>query len=169
MFLFKSEEEKKADRLKELTYENTPEFSFNGKLFLAKVLDVYDGDTITITVKIDNQYYRMNCRLNGLDTPELKSKDEEEKNAAKLAKKHLIFLLTSQKTELEFSREQCRKMCAEVNAIVKIRCLEFDKYGRLLVEIYNGDLNVNEKMISDGFAGAYDGGTKTEWRNYFKH
>ena len=169
MFLFKSDEEKKADRLKEMNYDNTPEFSFKGKTFFSKILDIYDGDTLTITVKVDNEYYRMNCRLNGLDTPELKSHDEEEKNAAKLARKHLIFLLSGQKIELDDKRDVVRKLCATNNIIVSVRCLDFDKYGRLLVELYKDSICINEKMVSDGFAGNYDGGTKGNWKDYFKH
>ncbi len=169
MFLFKSEEEKKADRLKSLTYENTPEFSFNGKTIHAKILDVYDGDTITITLKVDGEYFRINCRMNGLDTPELRSHDEDEKKAAILARNHLIFLLTKMKIGSEVKRDDIKRLCGEVNTIVKVRCMEFDKYGRLLVEIWLDSINVNEKMIEDGFAGKYDGGTKGDWKTYFKH
>ncbi len=169
MFLFKSEEERKADRLKELTYENTPEFTFNGKTFLAKVLDIYDGDTITITVKVDGEYSRMNCRLNGIDTPELKSSDIEEKAAAKISRKHLVLLLLGRKIENEISREDMKKICGEANGIVKIKCLEFDKYGRLLVEIWVNGICINQKMIEDGFAGPYDGGTKSHWKELYKH
>ena len=86
MFLFKSKAEQKAEKLASNTYDNTPEFSFKGREFLSKVLDVYDGDTITITVKVDESYYRMNCRLDGIDTPELRSQDEEEKVAARKAR-----------------------------------------------------------------------------------
>jgi len=169
MFLFRSEEERKMDRLKELSFDNTSEFTFKGKSFFSKVLDIYDGDTITITVKIDGEYHRMNCRLSRIDTPELRSSDEDEKKAGLLAKRHLFFLLTKQKIESDVKREDLRKRLAEINAIVKINCLEFDKYGRLLVEIWVDSMNINDKMIEDGFAGSYDGGTKGEWRTYFKH
>ena len=38
------------------------------------------------------------------------------------------------------------------------------KYGRLLGWLYIGDaeLSLNEQMIEEGYAWAYDGGTKTE-------
>lgn len=169
MFLFKSKIEQKAEKLAGNTYDNTPEFSFKGREFLAKVLDVYDGDTITITVKVDDQYYRMNCRLNGLDTPELKSHDEMEKIAGKMARKHLINMITKGNISLEITRDEIRKICADSNSILLIKCFDFDKYGRLLVEIHDSTGCLNDKMIDDGFAGRYDGGTKGEWRNYFKH
>ena len=169
MFLFKSDKEKKAERLKELNYENTPEFGFKGKNFLAKVLDIYDGDTITITIKVDEEYCRINCRLSGIDSPELRSQDEAEKNAAKLSRSHLSFLLLNEKMKTDITREEIRKICGTLNSIVTIKCLEFDKYGRLLVEIWNNSININEKMVEDGFAGKYDGGTKGNWRDYFRH
>ncbi len=169
MFLFKSEEERKSDKLKTLSYENTPEFSLSGKTFYSKVLDIYDGDKVTITVKIDSIYYRMNCRLARIDTPEMKSSDPQEKEAGKMAKRHLAFLLTKQKVELDIKREQMRKICEDINPIIKVNCLEFDKYGRLLIEIWVDSMNVNDKMIEDGFAGLYDGGTKGDWKKYYRH
>ena len=58
---------------------NTPLFSLNGKTFTAKVVDVYDGDTITVVFKVFNQYYKWNCRIMHVDTPEIKTKDKIEK------------------------------------------------------------------------------------------
>jgi hypothetical protein len=47
---------------------------------------------------------------------------------------------------------------------VPIICKEFDKYGRLLVEVMlegvEGLRSVNEWMVREGFGYAYDGGTK---------
>lgn len=168
MFLFKSDLEKKAERLESLSYENTPEFSFAGKEFLSKVLDIYDGDTLTITIKVDNQYYRTNCRLMGIDTPELKSHDLEEKNAARLARKHLIMLITGQNVSPDITRDEVKNLCATANIIVKVKCLEFDKYGRLLIQLWKNSLNLNDKMVEDKFAGKYDGGTKGDWHDYFQ-
>ena len=42
------------------------------------------------------------------------------------------------------------------------------KYGRTLVEIWKGEECVNEKMKKDGYAGVYDGGTKKNWRTYYR-
>jgi endonuclease YncB( thermonuclease family) len=52
------------------------------------------------------------------------------------------------------------------NKILLIKCGEFDKYGRLLVEIYenNGELfSINNWLIENNYAKPYDGGTKEEW------
>ena len=169
MFLFRSKAEQKAEKLASNTYDNTPEFSFKGREFLSKVLDIYDGDTITITVKVDESYYRMNCRLDGIDTPELRSQDEEEKVAARKARKHLIDLILESNVEIDISRDEVKKKLGEANKILLVKCKDFDKYGRLLIELWTTSFHINRRMIEEGFAGQYDGGTKSEWRNYFKH
>lgn len=170
MFLFKTEDERKAIKLRNMKFSNTPEFTFRSKTFLSKILDIYDGDTITITIKIDGEYNRINCRLNGIDTPEMKSQDNEEKIAAQLSQKHLIFLLTEQKISIGPPRELVRNVCGEINSIVTIKCFDFDKYGRLLVEVWKNGICINDKMVEDGFAYKYDGGSKCDnWKSYFTH
>jgi len=170
MFLFNSYKlHKKTQKLSQFSYDNLPEWTLEGKEFYSKILDIYDGDTITISIKINEQYHRMNCRLLNIDTPELRSSDENEKNAAKLARNHLIFLLTKQKVNSEITRNAIRNICNEFNPIFLIQCNKFDKYGRLLITILTSGTSINEKMIEDGFAGKYDGKTKAEWQTYFKH
>ena len=60
------------------TFKNTPKFLPN--IPVSKVIKVYDGDTITIAGKLDNQeeIYKWNIRLNNIDTPELKGKNINE-------------------------------------------------------------------------------------------
>jgi hypothetical protein len=47
----------------------------------------------------------------------------------------------------------------------KPKCFDFDKYGRLLIEIYDGSTvkSINQEMIDNSYAIAYDGGTKQEF------
>lgn len=47
------------------------EFSMNGKNMWGKVVYVYDGDTVHIVFKIDNELVKFNCRLSGIDSPEI--------------------------------------------------------------------------------------------------
>ena len=43
-------------------------------------------------------------------------------------------------------------------------CLEYDKYGRILVKMYDHNNNcINDIMIKEGFGKEYDGGHKHEW------
>lgn len=166
---FKSKFEKKKEKLESKNYDNLPNWTLNGRVFYSKILDVYDGDSITISVKIDNNYFKMNCRLNGIDTPEMRGGDEDEKAAAIKARDHLIFLLAGQKIGKDVSRKNIREFFSERNIVLQIKCGDFDKYGRLLIEIIKEGFFINFKMISDGFAGEYSGKTKSDWKTYFKH
>ena len=47
-----------------------------------KVVNVFDGDTITVVCIVNKCPVRWRCRLQGYDAPEMRSKDEEEKQKA---------------------------------------------------------------------------------------
>lgn len=117
------------------------------------VLKVYDGDTITIASKLpypESPMYRFSVRLNGIDCPEIKGKDENEKECAKLAKEEMTSLV--------------------LNQIVTLQNVETEKYGRILADVYVGDLHLNKHLIEKRLAVKYDGGTKcspTNWMDYY--
>ena len=117
-------------------------FSLDGHICLARVASIYDGDTITAIFKLPNDsvYYKWNCRLYGIDTPELKTGNNKE--AGLKAR--------------DFLREKI------LDKVVKLSCGEFDKYGRLLVNIIYEDIDINALMISSGHAKPYFGGSKEE-------
>lgn len=161
-----------ASPLSKLTFETTRPFSWKGRHFKSKVLDVYDGDTCTIAVTATrlsstDQFLRIACRLMGIDTPELKTRDVDEKKAAIAARNHLVFLIMNQ-PKIQFSenttRLQLRNMLSTNRTLHRIECFDFDKYGRLLINVWdsNGQC-LNERMIRDGFAVEYDGGTKKKF------
>jgi len=65
--------------------------------------------------------------------------------------------------------KQCRSRLIELccgakdDKLVFIKCNDFDKYGRLLVKIYEtkeGDCSINEILVKEGLAKCYDGGKK---------
>jgi endonuclease YncB( thermonuclease family) len=115
-------------------------FSFAGLKTKAKVVDIYDGDTITVKFFFGNQLIQYKCRLLGIDTPEIKSKDEEKK---KLAIK---------------ARDRLRELI--LNKVVELDVREFDKYGRLLGVISCDNQNINELMLKECHGYSYDGGKK---------
>ena len=103
------------------------------------VVKVYDGDTITIATKlpiipIDEQpVYRFSVRLNGIDTPEMKGSDEEEKECARRAKEFMIEHV--------------------MNKQVKLEDVQLEKYGRLLATVISPDnKNMNDLMVEKRFA-----------------
>jgi endonuclease YncB( thermonuclease family) len=117
------------------------------------VIKVYDGDTITIASKLpypSSPLYRFSVRLNGIDCPEIKGKDENEKQCAQIAKQEMSDLV--------------------LNKIVTLKNVNTEKYGRILADVYRDNLHVNKYMIEKRLAVVYDGGTKISpknWMNYY--
>ncbi len=125
--------------------KQTTLFTLNGFKTEAKVVHVYDGDTIHIVFKYFDNFYKWNCRISHVDTPELRTKNEEEKR-----KGYEV-------------RDKLRELI--LDKIVNVQCLEFDKYGRILINVWNmvDTKSINEIMIEEGHGKAYDGGTKEKW------
>ena len=130
-------------KLMECTYANTPNFNFDNKIFTAKCVKVYDGDTITAAFVVFGEYYKFNIRMNGYDSPEIKTKDPTEKKWAKVARDLLADTV--------------------LDKIVTLTCKDYDKYGRILGEIEIDGINVNQMMIDSGYCRVYAGGHKNEW------
>ena len=140
-----------TSKLNTKTKENTQFLSLNGEKFKAKIVYIYDGDTMHMVFHSYGKYYRWNCRIMGVDTPELRTKNKIEKQMGYKVK--------------EIVEENF------LNRIVKIHCYDFDKYGRLLVDIEmpkhvkNPDNNkmYSEWLIQNNYGKSYDGGTKSKW------
>lgn len=123
-------------------------FSLEGEEHIAKVVDVYDGDTIKCVFPIHNKLYRWNCRIAGVDTPELRTRCKTEKAYGYKVRDCL--------------REKI------LNKVIFLQCGEFDKYGRLLVNILCDDCLINDWLIENDYAFEYDGGTKRCWKEYLE-
>lgn len=122
-------------------------FSFHGKKLYAKCTDVYDGDTCTVKFFYRGEILKYKIRLMGLDTPELKTKNQAEKELS-LKIKDIVSLII-------------------LNKIIKIECYGFDKYGRILGDIYVkgtiGEICLNKFLIENKLGIGYDGNTKKEF------
>ena len=130
---------------------NVPQFSLEGLETEAKIYSVYDGDTVKAVFPLHDKLYKWNCRLTGVDTPELRTRCKIEKQYGYKVRDYL--------------REKI------LNKVVKIKCGDFDKYGRLLVEIYcnEDECNVNKWLVDNNYAFSYDGGTKKSWKDYLEN
>jgi hypothetical protein len=113
------------------------EFSMAGKNMWGKVVYVYDGDTVHIVFKINNELVKFNCRLSGIDSPEIapknisdvKLKKEEELSAIK-CRNYLISLVVITPLEKEImNKNEVKVICAKSTRLVWVKCQEFDKYG----------------------------------------
>ena len=52
--------------------DNIELFDLKGREFTAKVVDVYDGDTCSIVIRLNNEWNKFKLRALGYDTPEMK-------------------------------------------------------------------------------------------------
>lgn len=77
---------------------------------------IYDGDTFDICFALDNKIYRESLRVYGYDTPEIRTKNMEEKRKGNIMKKKLFEILKDK--------------------ILFLEGYGSDKYGRLLGKIY---------------------------------
>jgi endonuclease YncB( thermonuclease family) len=136
--------------LDEVVYADTKIYIPN--ITHGKVVKVYDADTITVANRISvgesqsDEIYRFQVRLNGIDSPEIKSKNATTKALAKQSRDVL--------SEMIFGKT------------VELRNVQLEKYGRLLADVYLGELHLNEWLVENKYAVRYDGGTKhipEEW------
>ena len=150
--------------------EDIPEFSLNGINTIGKIVDIYDGDTCKIILIVKNDLMRFNCRLKSIDTPEMKplktkpNRDQEILNAHK-CRNRLMQLGTSCNCEIDvkLSKDEIKNLISTNNKIISVQCYEFDKYGRLLVDILSDAYQtktINNILIEESYAKFYDGGTK---------
>ena len=112
---------------------------------------VLDGDTIDVTIDLGFDLYKKErVRIAGVDTPEKRTRDLVEKALGIDATNWL-----KQKLEDTIDGEYELTIRTELKGGV-------GKYGRLLGWLYVGDeeVSLNEDMIEEGYAWAYDGGTK---------
>lgn len=129
---------------------NTPEFSFTGRKLWARVVSVYDGDTMTLVFPVSNCMYKFNARMFGIDTCEMKSKEAANKDLAVKARNRVIELVTKKPLAItgNAGRKEIVRYLEEDVYLVWIECLEFDKYGRVLVKVFP-DSEPSSKTFSD--------------------
>ena len=118
---------------------------------MTEINRVLDGDTIDVTIDLGFDLFKKErVRVAGVDTPEKRTRNLEEKELGIDATNWL-------KKELE------DVLAGDDELIVRTELVGgTGKYGRLLGWLYVGDeqLSLNEQMITQGYAHAYDGGTK---------
>ena len=118
---------------------------------VTKIVKVLDGDTIDVLIDLGFDLYKKErVRIAGVDTPEKRTRDLEEKALGIDATNWLKSKLTE-------------TIKGEDELIIRTELKGgVGKYGRLLGWLYVGEdtISLNEKMIEEGYAWSYDGGTK---------
>ena len=118
---------------------------------VVEITRVVDGDTIDVTIDLGFDLFKKErVRVAGVDTPEKRTRDLEEKELGIEATNWL-------KEKLDGA------ISGDDDLVIRTELVGgMGKYGRLLGWLYIGDseLSLNEIMIEEGYAWAYDGGTK---------
>ena len=114
-----------------------------GSVVVSEVTSIYDGDTFRVNIE---QYediigYRMAIRVNGIDTPEMRSKCKAEKVLARQAKQITVAALRDAK-------------------VIELRNMKRGKYFRIVADVYVDGHNLGDILIQKKLAVPYDGGTK---------
>jgi len=109
-----------------------------------KIVRVVDGDTVDVDIDLGFSHWIHNerIRLYGVDTPECRTRDAEEKAAGILAKDFV-------------------KNCLHVGGTYRLQTKEKGKFGRYLGTIYLTDDNsINAALVKERLAVPYFGQSK---------
>lgn len=109
--------------------------------YRCKLIRVIDGDTILAQIDLGFDTWSIKTvRLSGIDTPEIRTKNLEEKKLGNIAKDEVIKILNQYKNEND-----------EIYFYLKSN--EYDNFGRSLGIVYtDDDMNLNSYLLENGFA-----------------
>lgn len=147
---------------------STSYFTLDGVNTYGRLVDIHDGDTCKIILPVMDQYYKFNVRLNGIDTCEINSDNPENKNKSLQARDKICQMIQemqemqgkgSEKIIFK-SQKEIKEYLRSIVCIVFVKCYGFDKYGRLLADVFIDNKSISEILINEKLAYAYDGGKK---------
>lgn len=108
--------------------------------YVARVLEVIDGDTVDVSIDLGfSVQHTIRVRLYGINTPETRTRNKEEKQKGLAAKARLKELVEGKFVNIKTQKD------------------ETEKFGRYLAEIYVDGVNINQTLITEGHAKAYFG------------
>lgn len=149
------------------TSANTPSFGLAGQAFAARLVDVHDGDTLTVVAEVfPSHVFKVQVRLIGIDTPEMTSKNPLVKVQAECARLRVLALLTNETAAVphpgHLTRSEMVGLLQRHLHLVHVRCRDMDKYGRVLAEVASDEhgTHVGTLLLQEGLARPYTGGTK---------
>ena len=111
----------------------------------AKVVRVVDGDTVDTSIDLGFDIrIGQRVRLYGINTPECRTRDKDEKKAGLAAKARLVEMLKENKNK----------------CVIKTSLDKKGKYGRVLGVLYVNDVDLIEAVVNEGHAKQYYGGSR---------
>ena len=143
---------------------HTQPFTLNGQFIPCRLVDIIDGDSLVVILPVFNNYYKYHIRINGIDTCEIKSHNIQNKNLALQARLEILCLITNeQHTDTSITRNDIKTSLNNQVYILYLDCKDFDKYGRLLADVYidfNKNISISKHLLSKHLAYIYNGDTK---------
>ena len=118
--------------------------------YFCKLQRVVDGDTIDVNIDLGfSVWHKARVRMLGIDTPESRTRNLEEKALGLASKARLKELLKGQRLDIECSKEH-------------------GKFGRVLAVVFATDkegnrIDCNNQLCIEGHARPYFGGKKEAW------
>ena len=107
---------------------------------------VIDGDTVDVDIHLGFNVVlsKQRVRLHGIDTPESRTRNKEEKVRGLISKEYL------------------KNICE--SSSIRLKSKDRGKFGRILGVLYkdNETISINQKMCEEGYAVPYFGGNKDE-------
>lgn len=144
---------------KDHNYRNTHAFDLNGWYGWARVVNVHDGDTITVIMSLKGEVYKVNVRIFGIDTPELYGIDRD---AALRARDAVIEWCTQSYVPCLSTAKQVIDHLDQSVTLVYLQCQKMDKYGRVLANVYHAPngVSLTSWLIDNKLGVQYFGGHK---------
>ena len=137
------------DDFKKYNYDNCKFIFQEGYKTIGRVVDIYDGDTCTVIIYYGGEYIKYPVRLFGIDTCEIKSKNEKNNELAYQARHKIYNLITSkQLDDYKCKRTEIRKILNEDVYLVVLDIAGLDKYGRLLADMFKYDNNNKQNILN---------------------
>lgn len=146
--------------------KNVPQFDLAGQNFYARLIGLHDGDSLRVAFDMNGKLCQIMTRLNGIDTPEIRSKNAQEKALAVRARDYVAAWAMPDKFRVGGNYTEKELVTALWNepVIVYLKCGPLDKYARLIAEFYKDETehhSLNKLLRDNGFADSYEGGTKS--------
>lgn len=107
---------------------------------IKEIIRVVDGDTVKAVVDLGFDIFKnITIRLYGIDAPETRTKNQEEKIKGLEAKEYLRIIFDA---------------ISEHDSLI-LKSEKLDGFGRSLGIIYYNDININELLVKEGKAIPY--------------
>ena len=110
-----------------------------------EIMRIVDGDTVDVLLDLGFDIHRKErVRILGIDAPETRTTDENEKKFGTEAKAYVVSWFAK-------------------HPKITVRTTKDDKYGRILGEFFDSEgRNLSHSIVEDGYAWEYDGTTKVK-------